>query len=171
MYEPKPLVSEKHRALANRHTGYGHPAYVIVWGTKSNGWGWTWVTWERCAHLDVVGSIPTQLFWGLLRQTATDPKYNSGNRLYIKWDALAKREGGGVQIPETACSNQPRVSINQYKHRGIGMIPSRSYEIADGVWCFAVPIRVHTVGFCRICRSGSQGKLRQSMNCTDYSIH
>ena len=65
-----------------------------------------------CAHTrHTVGSIPTRLFN----------------------DSVAKWEGKGVQNPDTSCSNQTRVSINQYKHRGIGVIPSRSYEIADGV--------------------------------------
>ena len=52
-----------------------------------------------CAHTrHTVGSIPTRLFN----------------------DSVAKWEGKGVQNPDTSCSNQTRVSINQYKHRGIG---------------------------------------------------
>lgn len=61
MYEPKPLVSEKHRALANRHTGWISDVRNCL-RHKIQGLGLNMGYTRDMRNLDVVGSIPTQLF-------------------------------------------------------------------------------------------------------------
>lgn len=50
MYEPKPLVSEKHRALANRHTGWISGVHICL-RHKIQGLGLNMGYVRMCAHL------------------------------------------------------------------------------------------------------------------------